>query len=942
MQSILASIGEGIILYDRDLRYRAWNPAMERLTGLPARAVLGRPALEVFPYLRQYGIDGVLARALAGEAVQASDIPYAVPETGRQGWQAGTFRPHYDAEGRIVGVVGVIRDITERKRAEEEMRRATAEWEQTFDTVPDAVAVLDQHHRIVRVNRAMANRLGIPPAACAGRMCFEVVHGLPEAPPWCPHTATCRDRREYTAELHEPRLGGCFLVTTTPRFDAQGALVGAIHVARDITEHKRAEAELRQRQADLNRAQAVARTGSWRIDVPGKTLVWSDETYRLFGVPKGTPLSYETFLAALHPDDRDFVDRSWQNALRGAPYDIEHRILVGGAVKWVRERAELECDSQGRLLGGFGTVQDVTDQKAAEAERRSLALFPEQNPSPVLRIARDCTLLYANPASAPLLAAWRCEVGGRLDGQSPLLEPLRTGVTIEHEGVVVGGRVYSLVCVPFADEGYVNVYGRDVTEKQHAEAAIRRQAALLDLSPDAIISRNFEGTIRSWSKGAEALYGWPAAEAIGRTTDELLQTQLPEPREGVLAHLQESGRWAGDLVHRTRDGRRLIVQSRWLAQRDAGGRIAEILESNVDITERHRAEEALAASRRLLHSILEQAPDGITVRDGQGCVMFVNGVARRRALRRPEGTSLAMAPEVWGEYLDADGKPVPVDEWPAARALRGETATREFLRRTGTRSLFVLNSAGPLRNDQGEIIGAVTVTTDITDRKRMEDQLRGALAQEERALADNRLLLREVHHRTKNNLQMLCDMLYLEAEQLEDGAGRQALEKSTGRVYAFARLHEQLHGALQGGGIEFGTYIKGIVAGFQQLYPHLAIRLDVPADPIAFNVDRALHAGLILNELVTNAAKHAFAGQSGQITVRVGGAGDQLELQVRDNGRGLPPDFNLAQARSLGLRIVHILARRLEAAVHVSTSKGTTFTLRFPRRAETAVEPRLE
>jgi len=133
---------------------------------------------------------------------------------------------------------------------------------------------------------------------------------------------------------------------------------------------KRAETALYESEEDLNRAQAVAHTGSWRLNVQRNELVWSDETYRLFGIPRGTPLTYEAFLAAVHPDDREYLDREWQAALSGEPYDIEHRIIVEGQVKWVRERAELEFDEKGGMLGGFGTVQDMTERKRAEEKLR--------------------------------------------------------------------------------------------------------------------------------------------------------------------------------------------------------------------------------------------------------------------------------------------------------------------------------------------------------------------------------------------------------------------------------------------------------------------------------------------------------------------------------------------------------------------------------------------
>jgi PAS domain S-box-containing protein len=136
-------------------------------------------------------------------------------------------------------------EIAERQRVEEALRASAADWERTFNSVPDCVAILDVEHRIVRANRAMAERLGLTTEQCAGLRCYEAVHGTTQPPDFCPHTHTCRDRRENTAEVHEPRLGGDLLVSTTPRLDEQGRLMGAVHVARDITGRKRAEERTR-------------------------------------------------------------------------------------------------------------------------------------------------------------------------------------------------------------------------------------------------------------------------------------------------------------------------------------------------------------------------------------------------------------------------------------------------------------------------------------------------------------------------------------------------------------------------------------------------------------------------------------------------------------------------------------------------------------------------
>jgi PAS domain S-box-containing protein len=134
-----------------------------------------------------------------------------------------------------------LRYAIERKRAEEAVLRAKEEWEHTFNSVPDLIAILDNQHRIVRVNKAMADRLGMAPEECVGLHCYEVMHGLTCPPEFCPHVLTCRDGKEHTIDIHEPRLGGDFLVSTTPVFDGNNRVTGAVHVARDITERKKAE-----------------------------------------------------------------------------------------------------------------------------------------------------------------------------------------------------------------------------------------------------------------------------------------------------------------------------------------------------------------------------------------------------------------------------------------------------------------------------------------------------------------------------------------------------------------------------------------------------------------------------------------------------------------------------------------------------------------------------
>jgi PAS domain S-box-containing protein len=197
-----------------------------------------------------------------------------------------------------------------------------------------------------------------------------------------------------------------FGTRTRPRYTPEElALMSAVaDLVAIAMNRKLVEEALRESREDLNRAQAVAHTGSWRLDVQKNELTWSDENHRIFGIPKGTPMTYETFLATVPPEDREYVDRKWNAALQGEPYDIEHRIVVDGAVKWVRERAKLEFDPQGQLLGGFGTTQDITPLKRAEeelkeSESRYRSLFQDNHAVMLLIDPESGEIVDANPAA---------------------------------------------------------------------------------------------------------------------------------------------------------------------------------------------------------------------------------------------------------------------------------------------------------------------------------------------------------------------------------------------------------------------------------------------------------------------------------------------------------------------------------------------------------------
>jgi PAS domain S-box-containing protein len=249
----LTSIGDAVIASDTQGRVTFLNPVAASLTGWSEEEAVGQPVAAIFQVINEktrQPADDVVARVLCDKRIVAlANDSALVAKDGREVPIEDSAAPILGAAGDVVGVVLVFHDVAAKRRAAEAIRQAKEEWERTFNTVPDFVAVMDEQHRIVRVNRPMAERLGVTPEQCVGLRCYEVVHGTAQPPEYCPHVQTCRDGRQHAAEVHEPRLGGHFLVSTTPQFDEQGRLMGTVHVARDITERKRAEEALREAKA---------------------------------------------------------------------------------------------------------------------------------------------------------------------------------------------------------------------------------------------------------------------------------------------------------------------------------------------------------------------------------------------------------------------------------------------------------------------------------------------------------------------------------------------------------------------------------------------------------------------------------------------------------------------------------------------------------------------
>jgi PAS domain S-box-containing protein len=252
------------------------------------------------------------------------------------------------------------------------------------------------------------------------------------------------------------------------------------------------------------------------------------------------------------------------------------------------------------------------------------------------------------------------------------------------------------------------------------------------------------------------------------------------------------------------------------------------------------------------------------------------------------------------------------------------SAEEEGLLKVGSRINFIAGCS-PVRDTNDVIVSVVAVLHDITERKRAQEQLTASLQEKE-------VLLKEIHHRVKNNLQVICSLLDLQSDYIEDEQTLQMFKDSRARVRSMALIHERLYQAQDLTRINFAEYVRSLTNSLFHSYGTQAVgvTLKVNVEDVLLDIDRAIPCGLIINELVSNALKYGFPdGQEGEICIELFSASDEFTLVVRDNGVGFPQDLDFRKTKTLGLKLVTTLAKQLRGAIELQRNGGTEFKLRF-------------
>ena len=540
-------------------------------------------------------------------------------------------------------------------------------------------------------------------------------------------------------------------------------------------------------------------------------------------------------------------------------------------------------------------------------------------------------------------------------GQAVLLDDVRSDP--DFLGAIEGIR--SEICVPLFDQGRVaGVLNLESTpELQLTEADLRLTLALgtqvdFALSRARLAAQAREGQQRFASAFSHAsigmalvspdghfvqvnpalcqLVGYAEADLVTMSYQDItypddLETDLEYVRH-VLAGDIPSYQMEKRYYHKR--GHLVWVLLSVSLVRDAQDQPLYFISQIEDITERKAAEQALSRERDLMQALMDSIPDTIYFKDlGSRFTRINRAQAEYLRLPNPEAaiglTDLdVQEPQMAREIFDEEQNSV-LQGTPLLNRI-DLTAAPDGQPR------WISSTKVPLRNGGGQVVGLVGISRDITALKQAEAQLLASLEEKD-------VLLKEIHHRVKNNLQVVSSLLRLQAETIEDPKLRDAFEDSQRRVRSMALVHEQLYRSPDLAHIDFAEYITGLVNYLRRSHarPLHHLRLRVAVEHVNLEIDRAIPLGLLVNELVTNSLKYAFPADQEEAEIWVEAARDAdggLTIVVGDNGIGLPDTLDLEQTTSMGWQLVLSFVAQLHGHYHLQRHPGAVFTLTIPAR----------
>jgi PAS domain S-box-containing protein len=923
--------------------------------------------------------DDIQPSILAHKAVINSEKPFLriekryIRKDGRVIWCDVSSSPALDSKGCPIYTVVHIQDITERKRAEETLAFERAQLLSIFDGMDDVVYVTDPYtYEVLYANKAMKEKFG---GEFVGGICYREFQQRDSACDFCTNPIILKERDKlYQWEYYNPAVDRYFMIMDRVIKWPDGRDV-RLEIAKDITERKRTEEALRESEAKyrdvFETVQEVFYIDQLIYDEQGNVVDWIFEDFNpagfeLLGLKDIDEAKGKRGSEVLGREVASFylpmIEKARQSSKAvtfqyHSPY-VDKEFLTSYIVRGDRlisaqmdvtefkkiEAALRESEEKLRLLGDnlpdSAVYQYVHEPDGSVRFLYFSAGIERLNCISVSDVLRDPGTLHrqippdyferlveAEALSARELSDFDMETPMRLpDGQMRWMRLHSRPRRLPDGRTVWDGVQTDITEIKRAEEMLRE------TELSHkiAEAVESERQRLFDVLetlPVMICLLTLDHYIAFANRSFREKFGEPD----GRHCYEHC-FGCTQPCEFCESYkVLETGQSQNCKVT-IPDGSIIDVYSFPFTDVDGS---PMILKMDIDITERKQAEEKLRDSEEKYRNIVETANEIILITDKESIITYVNkkmvdmlGYSLEEFIGRP----------IWG-FISEECKPIVKKN--LEKRIQGISQSYELklIRKDGS-SLWTFLNAKPLFDKEGKYIGAMSMLTDITKRKEAEEAL--TIIETARK--------KEIHHRIKNNLQVISSLLDLQAEQFRDRDNIKDLEvleafrESQDRVISMALIHEELY---KGGGFEtlnFSPYIKELVENLFNTYRlgdiDISLNMDLEEN-VFFDMDTAVPLGMIVNELVSNSLKHAFTGRDrGEIQIRLHREEStefesenrkitNFTLTVSDNGVGIPENLDIEDLGSLGMQLVASLIDQMDGELELKRNNGTEFIMRF-------------
>jgi len=882
-----------------------WNTGAELLYGYTSREMVGNSVFSLIPPERHEEKRLLLEKIRQGELVERVDTE-RIKKDGTRIQVSLSLSPIFNSIGEIIGISDIAHDITERQRFQHEILRAKERWELTFEAVPDMIAIIDDHFRIVQANKAMADRLGVSPEDAVGQTCYEVVHHTQNPPAICPHQLLLKDGQSHSIDIHEDNLNGDFFLTVSPIRDPSGAVLGSVHVLRDVTERKKAENALKESEEKYRSIFNNFTDLYYMTDINGIITTLSPSVQKLSGWTPEELIGHSTNELYPFPEERNkLIDKLLRT---GEVKDYEVTLLHknGNYIK-TSVSCHVIYDDVGKPSAIEGTLRDITERGQAEealkqlSERLSLATRAGSVGIWDFDVVNN--MLIWDDQMFALYGITREQFSGAYDAYQAGFHPDdRLQGDVEIQMALNGEKEFNIefrVLWPDGSTHYIRALaivqrdseGKplrmigtnwDITEQKTAEEELQRKTALLE----AQLTSSFDGilVIDEHQKRVISnqrifeLFNVPR-HIINDEDDTLLlkhvvsltkdPSQFLEKVTYLYAHPSETS--LDEIEFKSG-----MVLDRYSAPvLDTNGKCFGRLWAFHDITERKRAEDALKKSEEMLNETGRMARVGGWELD----VATMKQVWTEEVYRIHEVEPGFMPTAEEGiSFYAPEARPVIAEALRRAIEL-GEPFDRELAFITAKGNHRWVHAIGKAHSVDGKTINVAGTFQDITERKRVEEAL---------ALASKKLSLLSsiTRHDINNQLMALNAYISLSGDainnpaELKEFIGKeQTIADAITRQISFTKDYEDL-------GVKAPIW-QNVTAIFKNVIPRLPMR-NISVD--SGDPDLELYADPLLEKVFYNLVDNALRyGGEKMTAIHVTTRKDNgvLVIAVEDDGNGI-------------------------------------------------------